>query len=198
MAGPVAGRQQIRLKFHLCSLFRPLDRMRKRRIHRSGFIGATVAALTLSSGAFGQTPQHTTATYGDWILQCQISANGHACEITQSVQIKGQRQPFTQIAIARPKKEGPVKVAFLVPVDVWLSSGVTLTTAKGQSEIAARFTHCVPAGCVAEAEIGSKVIESLRRRSTNGKLNFKNSAKHDVAVPVSFKGFGEAYAAMVK
>jgi invasion protein IalB len=39
---------------------------------------------------------------------------------------------------------------------------------------------------------------ALRGLKTNGKLQFKAANEKDVAVPVSFKGFGDAYDAMQK
>ena len=42
------------------------------------------------------------------------------------------------------------------------------------------------------------VIKKLRALTTNGKLQFKDAGDRDVSVPVSFKGFGEAYDTLTK
>jgi invasion protein IalB len=43
-------------------------------------------------------PQATTATYGDWVLACQGGAAGERmCEVSQSIQVQGQKAPIAQI-----------------------------------------------------------------------------------------------------
>ncbi len=154
--------------------------------------------LSLPSSALAQSPQRTTATYGDWILRCELGPSGKVCGIAQSVQLKGNSQPLTQIEIARPGKSGAATVAIQVPIDVWLNSGVALVTADGHSLVTAQFNRCVPAGCIAEAEVSHEAIEKLGGLKKNGKLSFESASKKSIAIPVSFKGFKDAYAALMR
>ena len=83
-----------------------------------------------------------------------------------------------------------------VPVNVSLSAGVKVTTPDNTTVLAANFDRCVPAGCVAEADMPDKLIATLRGLKTNGELRFISAGKQDVTIPVSFNGFGDAHDAM--
>jgi invasion protein IalB len=161
-----------------------------------------VLAAAMLIGATGSTlaqePQSTTATYDDWVVRCAMHDAAKVCQMTQSTQLKGQSQPVTQIAIGRQVKNGALKIAFQVPISVWLASGVTLTADDGHGLVAAHFNRCIPAGCIAETDIEKTVIAKMRRLKKNGTLHFKNVNQQDVAAPVSFKGFGDAFDALPK
>ena len=156
------------------------------------------AALMSTAGtaAATQAPQRTTATYGDWTVRCVMHGTAKACETTQATQIKGRPQPISQIAIGHQTKNGPVKVVFEVPVNVWLPSGVKLATGNKKADISANFSRCVPAGCIAETDIDQNQIKELSHLKKSGKLQFKDARKKLIAIPVSFKGFGDAYDAL--
>jgi len=151
-----------------------------------------------AGNAFAQKPQRTTATYEDWVVRCEMHVAIKVCEMTQSAQMKGQTQPVSQIVIGRQSKNGAIKITFRVPISVWLASGVTLTADDGHGLIAANFSRCIPAGCIAETDIDETVITEMRALKKNGALRFKDANQRDVAVPVSFKGFGDAYDALSK
>lgn len=158
---------------------------------------ATITVL-LAGNALAQTPQRTTATYADWTVRCVMQGKDKSCEMAQTIQIKGRPQPISQIAIGRQTKDGPLKMVFEVPIDVWLPDGVELVTAQKQANITAKFTRCVPAGCFAEADVSATAVKELRSLQKNGKLQFKDARKQLVAIPVSFKGFNDAYDALKK
>jgi invasion protein IalB len=156
------------------------------------------AGVLLAGNALAQVPQRTTATYADWTVRCVMRGKSKSCEMAQTMQIKGRPQPISQIAIGRQTKDGPPKMVFEVPIDVWLPDGVELVTAQKHANITAKFTRCVSTGCFAEADISAAAIKELRSPKKNGKLQFKNARKQLIAIPVSFKGFGDAYDALQK
>ena len=154
--------------------------------------------IGLEPCVFAQTPQSTTATYDDWVVRCEKGDQGTVCEMTQTTQLKTNSQLVSLIAIGAAKGNGPTKVVFQVAVNVWLQSGVTLASSNGQTAIASNFTRCVPNGCFAETEISPDVLQKLRAMKDQGSLRFKDANQKDVAIPVSFKGFNQAYDAMSK
>lgn len=162
-------------------------------------VAATTALISAVAGsAVAAAPQRTTATYGDWTLRCVMQGQTKVCEMAQSMQIKGQTRPITQIAIGRQAKNDPMRIVFEVPINVWLPDGVKLTTDNKKLEISATFTRCMPIGCFADVEISKAQIKDLRDLKKAGKLQFKDAGKQQIAIPVSFKGFGDAYDAMQK
>jgi invasion protein IalB len=54
-----------------------------------------------------EAPQRTTATYGDWVVQCVTEAqqaHQKICDMAQSTQVQGRNLPFSRVAIAHPVK----------------------------------------------------------------------------------------------
>lgn len=151
-----------------------------------------------ATSAFAQTPQRTTASYDDWTVRCEVNDTVKICEMVQAMQIKGQAQPVTQIAIGRQSGKDPMKIVYQVPINVWLPAGVKLTADDKDPGLVGVYRRCLPGACIADSEIKDDVIKKLRGLTDNGKLQFKDGALQDIAIPVSFKGFGQAYDAMTK
>ena len=144
-------------------------------------------------------PQRTTATYGDWIVQCELRTGPppeKLCDMAQVTQVQGRNVPFSRIAIARPTKGQPVKLVVQVPVNASFSSNVRIQTTESDAGIAAPFARCTPAGCFADFDLKEDVIKKFRAAASAGKLTFADAGGHDVAVPLSFKGFAQAYDAL--
>jgi trehalose-6-phosphate synthase len=61
--------------------------------------------LIAAPGAWAQIPERFSETYGNWQLRCEIresaGASRQICEIVQSIQLAGQPQPLTQLAIGQ-------------------------------------------------------------------------------------------------
>jgi invasion protein IalB len=60
------------------------------------------------------------------------------------------------------------------------------------------FDRCIPAGCFAEFELKDETLKVFRASEGAGKITFKDASGHDVAVPLSFKGFKPAFDALSK
>jgi invasion protein IalB len=157
------------------------------------YLALTSATSVCLAGAcaWAQTAQRTTATYGDWVIRCELHEGIKNCEMAQVTQANGQT--LTQIVLGRQAKDAPLKLLFQVPVNVSLPAGVRLIGEGDQAAVVATFGYCVPVGCFAVTDVTDNVIKKLRGLTANGKLEFKDAAGKDVAIPVSFKGFGEAY-----
>jgi len=161
-------------------------------------IGAMVVGLNSVSvaAAWAQAPQHTTATYDDWTLRCDMTSTLKKCDLVQTTQAQGQA--VSLIAVGRPSKTEPLRIVFQVPINVWLPSGVRLATDKGSDLVAATFKRCLDGGCLADAELKEDVVKKLRSETENGKLLFKDAGQKEMALPVSFRGFAVAFDALVK
>jgi invasion protein IalB len=151
----------------------------------------------------GDTPQSTTATYDDWVVQCQTQAGPPAqkiCDMAQvaQVQVQGRSNPFSRVAIVHPVKGQPVKLIVQVPVNVSFATNVHIQTSDSDPGYVAPFARCMPAGCFAEFDLKDDVLKKLMAASGAGKLSFADAGGHDVNVPLSFKGFSQAYEALAK
>jgi invasion protein IalB len=156
---------------------------------------------TQAPGPAEQTPQRTTATYGDWVVRCEIQPGPppqKACDMEQLAQMQGQPQPISRVAIPLPAKGETAKLIIQLPVNVSLSTAVKLMADSKDAGIAAPFRRCVPAGCFTEIELRDDVQKKFRSVTEPGKMQYRDSAEHDVTIPLSFKGFGQAFDALVK
>jgi len=118
--------------------------------------------------------------------------------MAQQTQLKANNEVVSVIAIGATNKNAQTKVVFQVAVNVWVAGGVTLAGGAGQTAISSNFTRCIPTGCFAETEIGQDVIQKLRTMKDQGTLRFEDANQKPVAIPVSFKGFNQAYEALLK
>jgi invasion protein IalB len=149
------------------------------------------------------TPQRTTATYDDWVVQCETQTGPPAqkvCDMGQltQVQAQGRSNPFSRVAIAHPVKGQPVKLVVQVPVNVTFATSVHIQTSDTDPGFVAPFARCLPVGCFAEFEIKDDLLKKLMAASGAGKLSFADGGGHDISVPLSFKGFSQAYDALAK
>ena len=138
-------------------------------------------------------PQMTTATYEDWIVRCETREAVTSCEMSQAMQIKGQTQPVSQIAIGRLSKTDSLKLIFQVPINVWIPDNVALVVEEINTTVTGNFTRCIPIGCFAEADLKNDIIAKFGKAEKSGRLEFFDASRKKIAIPVSFKGFAAAY-----
>ena len=163
-------------------------------------LAAIAVLLTLSAAAAAQTPpQRTTATYEDWTVQCEQQAGPppqKLCEMVQTVQSQGQT--VSRVALGHATKAEPFKIVVQLPVNLWLPAGVRIQADDKDPGLTLGFKRCVPAGCFADIDIRDDVVKRLRAATANWKITFKNSGQQDGAVPLSFKGFNQAFDVLLK
>jgi invasion protein IalB len=154
-----------------------------------------VFILGLSSiYAYAQAPQRTTATYDDWTVSCSMDAAGRkTCELVHQITInQGRVSLAAQLTISRAKLGDPFKVSLQVPSNIWIAAGVKFVFSNNEPSISTNFRWCLPARCLADANLTDAVLRKLRTTTEPGRLEFKEATQSDVSLPVSFKGFGPA------
>ena len=148
-----------------------------------------------------QQPQRTTATYDDWVVRCETVTGPpqqKACDMAQMAQVQGQANPISRVGIAKPAKGEPVRLVIQIPVNVTLAAGVKLQADDKDPGMVAPFKRCVPAGCFAELDLKDDAMRKFRAAAAPWKMHLKDAADHDVTIPLSFKGFGQAFDALLK
>lgn len=146
--------------------------------------------LCVEFSAHAQTPERTTATYGDWTASCATPPSGEkSCELIQSQILQGQTTPTSQITIARTTKNGPLKIFVQVPTNVLFQSGVIFRVDDIEAGVTATLRWCAPSRCLADAELSDAVIKKLSSAAEPGALSWKDPSQQEVKIPVSLKGF---------
>jgi invasion protein IalB len=169
---------------------------------RRPFLAILAGALLLAAlnpASAQPSPQQTTATYEDWIVRCETAAGPppkKICEMVQSTQMQGQGV-ISQVAVARPVKGQPVKIVVQLPNGVWLPTGVRLVVGAADPGLTATFKRCL-AGCFADFEVKDDTIKKFRSMTEPGQIQFKDGTTKDISLPLSFKGFGAAFDALLK
>jgi invasion protein IalB len=159
------------------------------------------AAHPPAPAASSDVPQQTTASYGDWVVQCVENSSPPSepvCDMAQVTQLQGKNLPFSRIAVGRPEKGQPVKLIVQVPVNASFATQVHIQTDDADPGVIAPFARCTPAGCFAEFDLREELLKKLREATSVGKLSFADAGGHDVSVPLSFKGFAQAFDALAK
>lgn len=162
---------------------------------------ASWAENSLATSATASGPDATTATYGDWTLQCRRGpedAPARGCELLQTLLADGQR-PLVRLAIGRLSSREPLKLAAMLPAHLSFAEPPRVSigeTPAGALTLAWR--RCLPAGCFADADLPDKLIKQWRTTEQSGRLAFQDGAGRPVSLPVSFRGVGEALDALTR
>ena len=174
-------------------------RPRRDRWCRTAAVLLGVAIAVIAQGARAQ--QSTAATYEDWTLRCSMSASTppqKSCEMEQLSHLQNKEQPFSRVAIPRPAKGEPVILAVQVPVNVWLATGIRIEIGGKNAGLSAPFTRCGPAGCFASITLNDAAMQTFRAGTAPAAIVFANVAQQQVTIPLSFKGFNQAFDALAR
>ena len=148
-----------------------------------------------------EVPQQTTATYADWVVQCQAQPGpppAKVCDMAQVTQVQGKNIPFSRVALARPVRGQPINLIVQVPVNASFATNVRIQTGDEDAGLTTPFARILPAGCFAEFELKEEVLKKFRAAAGIGKMSFADAGGHDISVPLSFNGFAQAFDALAK
>jgi invasion protein IalB len=96
-------------------------------------------------------------------------------------------------------KGQPARLIVQLPTNISMAANVRIQTSDSDPGIAAPFARCIPSGCFADFDLKDDVIKKFRAGSgTAGRVSFKDAGEHEIAVPLSFNGFGQAFDALAK
>jgi invasion protein IalB len=141
-------------------------------------------------------PDTTTETFGDWSILCAAPAAGasdRSCEVDTTLTLRGQSAPFARIAFVRAAKDKPTHIIAIVPVNVSNAAGVKIESDPGKSEIDLPFKSCVPAGCVAEAELTKDQLQGFHAPTkTAGQITLVDASGKSATVQFSLRGVDQA------
>lgn len=156
-------------------------------------------------------PGATTATYGNWVLQCVRTSgantgtnavDGKSCEIIQSIQVQGQAQPVAQVALGRVAKDAKLQVTVVLPVNITPSKLVRLSGngkvgADEKGGVDLPWVRCISAACLATSEPTAEFLATVRA-VPEGKIRFVDASGQNVELPLSWSGISQALAALDK
>jgi invasion protein IalB len=183
------------------------------RFSRS-ILGIMVGALLWSATAAGQTapkasgqaapaPDRTTASFGDWVLRCDrrsdVTPAQRFCEVGQTIQRPGDSGPQAQVGLGKIQPTDPIRITVLLPINVSLQPAVKIITDGPEAQtIELAWQRCLPTGCFTNAVLSDEVLKKLRVQKDGGRLDYRDGGNREVNLPISFRGFGEAWEAFLR
>jgi invasion protein IalB len=180
---------------------RPTGSRRQAAILALGLMVAFSAAAAAQVRAPEPTPDSTTETFGDWTVVCAAPRPGSServCEVGITMSLRGQAAPIARIAFGRQANDKPMRIVALVPPNVSIGPGVTISPEPGKPGMALVYKTCVPRGCVADADLGKDQVQSLRNRPKPGQIAFMDATGKPMTLELPFKGLDEALDALAK
>lgn len=160
------------------------------------------AAPSAAAAQVPTEPSVTTASFGDWMLRCQrldAAKPGRVCEVALVLQAQGQQAPIAQIAIGRVANNEPLRVTAVMPVSITFPSSVQIILGeKDARPLDLPWRRCIPTGCFADAAPSDEMIKQWRKAGEAGRIQFRDAAGRDLALPLSTRGLDPALDALAK
>ena len=164
---------------------------------------ATPASVTKqeSPRTVDAEPNSTVANFGDWALRCQRLSNGvetqRVCEVAQQIRAQDQQNPIAELAIGRLKKTDPLRLTFVLPVNVIISKPPSFSAnGKVPEPLDLDWRKCLPGGCIADAVLKDDVLRQLKSQTGAGRIAWTDAAGRDLAIGLSFRGLTQALDAL--
>lgn len=167
------------------------------------FIGACVlqAVVLLSVGGAGAAVGQDNAPAAapeapppaPWGARCASESRTTApdCVIEQRVVLSNSGQLLAAVTIRLPPDSDKPVIMIQTPFGLNLPAGLVLAIDDRPVETLALQT-CDGGGCYAGNVVSPELLDALKRGTTMS-VTFQDSAKRDIAVPVSLNGFTAAY-----
>ena len=146
-------------------------------------------------------PDRTTATFGDWLLRCERTAEAaRSCEVAQVIAVQGSAQPIAQVALGRIANNQPgLTLMVQVPVNVALGTPLrVIGEDRDPLVVETAWQRCVPAGCFAGTDLRNDAVTRLRNRPEPALIEFRDSAGREVRLALSVRGLGPALDALAR
>lgn len=166
--------------------------------------GQPAAPPTATSAApIPATPQSTSATFGDWVLNCQRVGDGAAqkklCEVTQTLTVKGQTAPLARIALGRLKPGEALRLTVVMPVNITPATAPRLLVGqKPAGAVSLAWQRCVPGGCFASASLDDPSVQRVRTTPDPSRIEFHDGMDREASLPFSPRGLAQALDALAK
>jgi invasion protein IalB len=147
------------------------------------------------------TPDHTTATFGDWTLRCDrrpdLSPPQRVCELGLAIQKAGETGVQAQMAIGRVAAGQPLRITAVLPPNVALRTNPRVVVEGLQlAPTLLSWTRCVAGACFADAEVSAELLKELRSRTEPSRLDYRDGTEREVVHSESFRGVRSALDAL--
>lgn len=132
--------------------------------------------------------------HGDWTVACTTPTGGVSCAISQT-QVRGEnRQRVLAVELASAGRGKTASGVMVLPFGLKLDAGVMLAIDDKEPLPAARFSTCLPAGCLVPLDFDAAVVTALKAGGALQVEAVANDSGQEVRFSVSLNGFSSALA----
>ena len=141
-------------------------------------------------------PDRTTASYGDWVLRCELAANGagRSCEVAQT-ELDGRGQVLAQITARPAGPAGAITLTVQVGTNATVAEPLRLGV-ENEAGLALPFRRCLPRGCFAEAQPNAAEFAALLAWTEPARIELRDGGGQSVTIPVSLRGLAASLDAL--
>lgn len=129
--------------------------------------------------------------FGDWSVSCAIVDNRKSCTFSQSQGDSQTRQRVFAIEL-QPPAEGLTNGVLLLPFGLALDEGVKLKIDDQDLGQGARFSTCVPAGCLVPVSFPAMATDALKKGTSLVVTANPDGGGEPATFTVSLAGFTAA------
>ena len=161
---------------------------------------AAAPAAPIGAAPAAQLPNGATAineTFGDWTVDCRIVEGRKGCIMQQSQgnQQTGQRSFAIELRVPQTMRtEG----LLLMPFGLNLDQGVKLKIDEQDLGQGARFSTCVPTGCLVPISLPTVATEAMKKGTRLIVTGTTLSSGEAATFNVSLNGFAPALARLTE
>lgn len=148
---------------------------------------APAATASLPNGATS-----INETYGDWVVNCAIADDRKSCVFSQDQGNKQTGQRLFGIELQPATTDGVTNGVLLLPFGLKLDDGVKLKIDEQALGQGARFSTCVPAGCIVPVSFPKVATDAMRKGEKLVVTANRNDTGEPSVFNVSLNGFTSA------
>jgi invasion protein IalB len=126
-----------------------------------------------------------------WSVRCDNEGQGLVCKAVQTVLLAKTRQRLISVSISKPGKGKKAPMLLQLPHGLFNPAGVTVRVDKAKPQ-KLEIQTCDANGCYAGTTLTPDVLAAMSKGGRLGVV-FQDLKKQNITVPVSLKGFGEAF-----
>jgi invasion protein IalB len=150
--------------------------------------GDSTHARAQQAGA--NSPQAVTKSFTDWLVRCPVAPQPMPCDAIQLLIEPRSKQRVLSISVAFDVGADRHVIRIVLPLGIWLPSGVTVEAGATKIEkIAVR--RCEPFGCIVEGLLDPQ-LRAAMRKGGEAKIVVFDQANKPLDLKFSLAGFAEA------
>jgi invasion protein IalB len=165
----------------------------------SAFVLLAGFAIPASAQAQDSTEHTTVTNFGAWALHCQPPQEQGAeplCVVAETIETPSNKL-IGVISIGRAHPGDPINMVVTLPPNISFPSTVHIRTDKEDKwGVELQWQRCIPGACIAGTEMNPATLAHWSGLGSDGKIVFTDAAGDEASVPMSLRGFGDAYKAM--